>query len=303
VSRGANRGSWRHILGIRGFRDIAGRIAGGQHGRVTRQQLLAAGLDRSRIDRWLADGRLVRVHHAVYAVGHRAPSMYGDYMAAVLACGPGAVLSHRAAAFLLRLLRCATPPPPEVTVPTTNGRRRPGIIIHRVASLPARDWFTLDGIRVTTVPRTLLDLAPATEPEELTRMCHEAWVHHRTRPAHVDAVIARDPGKKGATKLKRAQRADATLGELESGFLALLNGHGLPRPRTNIDLAGDKVDCHWPQHGLTIELHSYRFHASRLAFERDLARRRRSSHVAYSYGDVFERPARTAAEIAALLTA
>jgi hypothetical protein len=267
---------------------------------VTRQQLLAAGLDRSRIDRWLADGRLRRVHDAVYAVGHEAPSMYADYMAAVLACGRGAALSHRAAAFLLRLLRDVTPPPPEVSVPTTNGRRRPGIIIHRVRSLDG-DVFTLRGIRVTNVPRTLLDLAPSTEPDELTRMCHEAWVHHRTTPAHVDACIARNPGKKGAAKLRTALGSDATLSDLESGFLALLKTHGLPAPRTNIDLQGDKVDCHWPQHGLTVELHSYRFHASRQAFERDLARRRRSGHVAYSYGDVFERPAQTAADVAARL--
>jgi hypothetical protein len=272
-----------------------------QHGRITHEQLLDAGVDRSRIKRWVADGRLVRVHLGVFAVGHRAPSMYADYMAAVLACGPGAALSHRATAFLARLLRGTKPPPPEVTVPTMAGRRRPGIIIHRVMELDREDVVEVEGIRTTIVPRTLLDLAPSTDPEQLTRMCHEAWVHHRTRPEHLDACIARNRHKPGAAKLRRAQRADVTLSDLESGFLRLLKAHGLPCPRTNIDRNGDKVDCHWPEHDLTIELHSYRFHASRQAFERDLARRRRSGHVAYSYGDVFERAARTAADVAARL--
>ena len=88
---------------------------------------------------------------------------------------------------------------------------------------------------------------------------------------------------------------------LEDGFLALLDAHDLERPRTNIDVVGDKVDCHWPHHGLSIELLSYRFHATRHAFEADVARRRRSRHVAFTYGDIFERGARTAAEVAQLL--
>jgi hypothetical protein len=241
------------------------------------------------------------VHHAVYAVGHRAPSMYADYMAAVLACGDGAALSHRPAAFLLRLLR-GTPPPPEVTVPTLAQRKRPGIVIHRVRSLDCLDVMNVAGMRTTTVARTLLDLAPILSPEELTRACHEAWVHHRTTPAHVHAAIARNPHKKGAGKLRSAQCADVTLSDLESRFLRLLKNYDLPRPRTNIDRHGDKVDCHWPRQQLTVELHSYRFHASRQAFERDLARRRRSGHVAFSYGDVFERAAQTAAELRARLS-
>jgi len=92
-----------------------------------------------------------------------------------------------------------------------------------------------------------------------------------------------------------------TLSELERGFLKLLRAHGLPRPRTNIDHLGDKVDCHWPQLGLTLELLSYRFHASRAAFEQDVARRRRSNHVAYTYGDVFERAGQTIADLRARL--
>ena len=276
--------------------DTTARLAGRQHGRISWAQLVEAGVDAEQIKRWVRDGRLRAGHHGVYAVGHVASSVDGDYMAAVLACGEGAVLSQRAAAYRLRLLRGA-PPPPEVTVPTTAGRRRPGIVVHRVRALHPLDVSTLDGIPITTVPRILLDLAPRAQPEQLTRMCHEAWVLHGTGPPEIDACIARNPHKKGAAKLRRAQGADVTLSDLESRFLTLLEDHGLPLPRTNIDVRGDKVDCHWPDHGLTVELHSYRHHATRHAFEQDLARRRRSNHVAYSYGDVFERGVQTIADL------
>jgi hypothetical protein len=259
-------------------------------------------VDRNRIGRWLADGRLRRVHHGVYAVGHRAPSLHAGYIAAVLACGPGAVLSHRAAAHLLRLLPGGRPPP-EVTVATTAGRKRPGIVVHRVRVLHVLDVSTLDDIAIATVPRVLLDLAPVLPAEDLARACHEAWVKHRTSPARIDACIARNPQKKGAGRLRRALGSDVTLSALEDGFLMLLREHGLPRPRTNIDVAGDKVDCHWPQLDLTIELLSYRFHGSRMAFESDVARRRRSKHVAFTWGDVFERGPATVAELVRLIEA
>jgi hypothetical protein len=263
---------------------------------VAWRQLVAADIDRHLIQGWIDDGWLHPVHRGVYAVGHRAPSLHADYMAAVLAGGTGAVLSHRAAAHLLRLLR-GEPPPPEVTVPTTAHRRRPGIIIHRVRALPPRDVFVLQDIPVTTVPRTLLDLAPSLPPEELTRACHEAWVHHRTRPDHVEACIARSPTKKGVAKLRRALGSDVTLSDLEDAFVKLVKAHGLPAPRTNIDVRGDKVDCHWPPLGVTVELVTFRFHATRDGFEKDVARRRRNNHIAFSYGDVVDRSTQTIAEL------
>ncbi len=282
---------------MRALFDKTARIAARQHGRITWQQLVAAGVDRRQIQRWVANGLLRPVHRGVYAVGHDAPSLLGDYMAAVLACGTGAVLSNHAQAHVTRL-RPGKPPPPEVTVPTLAGRNRPGIVVHRVKALHLRDVCVVHGIPMTTVPRTLLDLAPALDLAELTRACHEAWIHHRTAPRLVEDCIERNPGKKGAAKLRAALGADATLSALEDGFLALLREHGLPAPRTNVVRHGDKVDCHWPQLDLTVELVSYRFHGSRRAFEADVARRRRSSHLAFSWGDVFERGERTVAELA-----
>jgi hypothetical protein len=285
---------------MRSLFDTACAIAAGQHGLVTRAQLLAAGIDADRIRRWLADGRLHRVHRGVHAVGPRLASVHAGYTGAVLACGDGAHLSHRAAGYLMKVVPARVAPVPEVTVPTTADRSRPGIVVHRVRVLPAEDLREFEGIRVTTVPRILLDLAPGLSLPDLTRACHEAWIRG-TRPHHIRACIERNPHKHGAGRLRIAIGEDVTLSMLEDLFLELLRRHGLPRPRTNIDGRGDKVDCHWPQLGLTIELLSYRFHGSRRAFEADVARRRRSNHVAFTYGDVVERAPQTARELNRLL--
>ncbi|MDP2712906.1 MAG: hypothetical protein Q8O56_16980 [Solirubrobacteraceae bacterium] len=273
------------------------RKADAQRGRITVGQLLELGVDRDRIKRWAADGRLRREHTGVYTLGHRDPSPEGVYLSAVLAAGSGARVSHRAAVYLLGG-RTGTAPRPEVTVPTTTHRRRPGIVIHRVRALPELDVAALDGIPITTLPRALLDIAPSTSARQLARACHEAWVRHEMTGQQVEACIARNPHKPGAAKLRRALGSDVTLSFLEDAFVDLLDAHALPRPRTNVDRHGDKVDCHWRELGLTVELLSYRFHASRQAFEQDIARRRRSNHLAYTYGDVVERGARTAAELA-----
>jgi len=275
------------------------RIAGRQHGRITVRQLLDAGVDRDRIKRWVADGRLRREHHGVYALGNPGTSAAGVYLSAALAAGSGAVVSHLAAAHLLRVVRGAMPPP-EVTIDVAAGRRRPGIVIHR-SRLPVLDVSDLDGVPITILPRVLLDLAPRLKAPALARACHESWVRHETIPSQIEACIARNPRKPGVDRLRRALGVDVTLSVLEDGFLELLRDHGLPRPRTNVDHGGDKVDCHWPASGITVELLSFRFHGSRHAFEADVARRRRSNHLAYTYGDVFEHRSRTAAELASVL--
>ena len=138
---------------------------------------------------------------------------------------------------------------------------------------------------MTTVPRTLLYRAPKLSSAQLVRACHEAWVRRRVTPRHIEACIARNPTKPGPAQLLAALGSDATLSDLEDGFLELLRKNGLPLRRTNVDRWGDKVDCYWPQIGLTVELLSYPFHASRRAFEADVARRRRSNHIAFTWGD------------------
>ncbi len=287
------------MLYMRAQANSLAQIARRQHGCVTREQLQGAGIDRSRITRWIADGRLHRLHRGVYAVGHRPPSVLCDYMAAVLASGPGARLSHLPVAYMMTTIT-GGPPPPEVTIPARAARVRPGITLHR-SRLHPLDVAELDGIPITILPRVLLDLASRLTRNELGRACHQAWVRHGTTPPQVEACIARNPHKPGAAKLRRALGSDITLSDLEDGFLELAARYRLPRPRTNIDHRGDKVDCRWPDLDLTVELLSYRYHGSRYAFETDVARRRRSTHHAFTYGDVFDRPAQTAAEVGDLL--
>src|ERR671914_767712 len=147
--------------GMRGQRNAGGvdalipELAGRQHGVVSREQLLALGLGEDAIDRMIRAGRLIRLHRSVYAVGHRNGSRQTAWMAAVLAGGEEAALGHRPAGALWGL--CRSEGRPEVIVPAQRRPRR-GIVFHR-AELPEEERTVLDGIPVTTVPRTILDLA------------------------------------------------------------------------------------------------------------------------------------------------
>ncbi len=279
-------------------------MASAAHGLVTHQQMVAAGVTLGEI-RWrLQTGALLREHRGVYRVGHRAPSVEARYLAAVLACGEEAVLSGRAAAYLWGLLR-GSAPPAEVTAPTQ--RRVKGVRTRRVQQA-MRESTVWRGIPITTVARTLVDLAAAVDETELARACHEAGVRHHTTPRDVEAVLARCPSAKGAATLRAVLSGEVrvTLSELERRFLRRLRSAELPLPQTN-RLAGSKrVDCRWTGLKLTVELDSYRFHNSRHAWEQDHrrereARARGDEFRRYTYGDVFEHPRLMMAELGALL--
>ena len=160
--------------------EISARISSAAHGVVTREQLLKAGISRGGIERRIQRGSLLPVHRGVYRVGHMAPSREARYLAAVLACGDGALLAGRAAAHLWKLIK-GSPPRPEVLAPTA--RRIAGVIVHRArrgggngGSAGASDAGRCLGIPVTTVPRTLVDLASSLPEPALARVCHEADV-------------------------------------------------------------------------------------------------------------------------------
>jgi len=191
----------------------------------------SAGVTRQEIASRLQSGGLLRVHRGVYRVGHRAPSLDATYLAAVLAAGEGTLLSGRAAAHLFVLTK-STAPPPEVIARTQ--RRIEGVTTHRSHSLNARDATTFRGIPVTTVPRTLADLAGELSPDALARACHEAGVRYGTTPKAVEAVLARRPSTPGAKKLRRVLHGDVhvTLSTLEARFLELLSENGLAPPIT-----------------------------------------------------------------------
>ncbi|MFN8175844.1 MAG: hypothetical protein U0T02_12330 [Solirubrobacteraceae bacterium] len=281
------------------------RMATHAHGLVTRAQLVGAGLSFSEIDHRLATGALLREHRGVNRVGHRAPSRESRYLAAVLAAGDGALLCGRAAGHLLGLVG-GSPPEPEVIART--GRSVPGVEVHRHRSgspLPRTTWL---GIPVTTVPRTLLDLAGTLPPDDLARACHEAGIRHGTTPTHVEAVMALRPRSPGAGALRRVLGGDeaVVLSELEAGFRERLAAAGLPLPVMNRPAGGRRVDCRWPGHRLTVEVDGYRFHRSRHAWERDRLREREAyargdEFRRYTYGDVLEHPQRMLTELHALL--
>jgi hypothetical protein len=284
---------------------VIAEIARRQHGVATRAQLLRVGVTPQEVRRRVRSGALLREHPGVYRVGHRAPSVEARYLAAVLACGEGALLSGRAAAHLFGLLK-GQAPPPEVTAPSK--RRVKGVKVRR-GLIDRRDRTTRRGIPTTAVPRTLTDLAAYLSLDDLARACHEAGVRYRTTPAHVANALDRRPRCPGAAKLRLVLNGDArvTLSALERRFLEVLHEHGLPLPQTNRPAGGHHVDCRWPERRLTVELDSYRFHHSRHAWEQDRrrdreARARGDDLRRYTWADVFEKPAQMLAELGAALS-
>jgi hypothetical protein len=259
-------------------------LGGAAHGNVTWAEMVDVGISEAAIKRRVRRGSLIPQHRGVYRLGHAAPSVDATYMAAVLACGESAALSGRAAGYLLVLLK-GQPPPPEVTTPTE--RRIDGITTRRCRGFGRRDVICVRRIRVTSVPRTLVDLARLLTASELARACHEAGVRYRTTPTAVETVLARRPMSPGAGTLRAVMRGDVhvSLSELEHLFLEMLRRLGLPLPQTNRVAGGRRVDCRWPEYRLTVELDSYRFHNSRYAWEQD----RRREREARARGDVFRR--------------
>jgi hypothetical protein len=224
-------------------------IAKGQHGLVTREQLAAAGIDKSAVNRRVRAGRLHRLHRGVYAVGHRSLSWRGLWLAAVLAVGDGAVLSHVSAVALWQFLR-PIPGPIQVTVHGDGGRKkRRGIVIHRSRILTPRDMTRRHGIAVTTPARTIEDIRREVAPYLFRRALRQAEL-----AGH------------GVPHLARIKR---TRSDLELLFLALCDDHGLPCPLVNHRVYGRRVDFFWPEQRLVVETDSWDYHRGSVAFEDD----------------------------------
>lgn len=249
------------------------RLAARQHGVVSRTQLIALGFAEATIDRWVRQGRLIRIHRGVYAVGHDRLRREGRWLAAVLTYGDGAVLSHRSAAAHWDLLSTSASRI-DVTVPSP---RRPvardGLRVHRARLHPA-DRSLRERIPVTSPSRTLLDLADVALPSQL-RSAYEASLRlglfdlRAMRP-----LLDRSPGRRGLKALGEllAEGEDEPpdlRSELERDFLDLIRAAELPIPSTNVVVEGLLVDAYWPAHGLVVELDSYGYHRSRSQFERD----------------------------------
>ena len=244
-----------------------------QHGVVARRQLIALGLGRRAIAHRLECGRLHLIHRGVYAVGHRVLSVRGRWMAAVLACREGAVLSHQSAAALWSIGGTARTRI-DVTAPR-DLRPRPGLHPHR-AVLPADEITVLDGIPTTTPARTLLDLAAVVPRRTLERALDEAEILRLPGP---HTLLDRYPGRRGAANLRTllitSRSPTPTRTELEDRFLTFVDDHGLPRPATNCVVDIYEVDAVWRDARLIVELDGFATHGTRRGFERDRARDRR----------------------------
>ena len=220
------------------------------------------------IDARVKTGYLHPIHRGVYSVGHRALGYRGRWMAAILAGGQGAVASHKTAAAIWDLRKMDSGRI-DVTAPATR-HRIPGITLHRSRSLHPEETTTHDGFPVTTVERTLVDLAGTLTYAELERAFEQAL-----RTQRLDMRKLRlTPGRKGMRNLRAivAAHAPATLdtrSELERRFLAFLNKHHLPQPSVNVQLANYEVDAYWPHHALIVELDGYDSHGGLQAFEND----------------------------------
>ena len=255
--------------------NFLGELARRQWGVVTREQLAAAGVGNSGISDWVRYGRLHRLHRGIYAYGHDRLRIEGRWLAAVLACGPGAALSHRSGARLWEMRQSSTGLI-DVTVPSRNGRiRRTGIRVHRSGRLAPEEVTAARGIPVTTVARTLLDLADVLDPQALRRAITEAEYRNRFDLTTLNAVVENNPGRRGA-KLMRAVNAAGhrTRSPLEDRFLAFIARWGVEEPESNVWLEGYEVDFLWRKVGLVVEMDGGAEHGTRAAVSRDRRRDR-----------------------------
>jgi predicted transcriptional regulator of viral defense system len=251
------------------------KLATAQHGVVSVGQLRALGLDRSAVRRRVLAGHLHPLHRGVYAMGHRALSVCGTYLAAVLAAGPGAVLSHRAAGHLWGLRAGAA----GVTVTIPRHRAGPrNVKVHQSRVLGGADVTEREGIPVTTVARTLLDLAGVVSARDLARAVDTAERHELFDLTAMEGVLSRARGRRGAAALRRAIAAwqpRHTRSELEDRFAELMARSPLPPPDLNVLLDGQQsqheIDAFWPSQGLVVQLDGFAFHRTRRDRERDAA--------------------------------
>ncbi|HET8862226.1 MAG TPA: type IV toxin-antitoxin system AbiEi family antitoxin domain-containing protein [Solirubrobacterales bacterium] len=266
---------------------LIAELARRQHGAISSQQLREAGLTRTAVLERCQSGRLHRLHRGVYAVGHTAPNDERRWMAAVLALGDGAALSHRSAATLWELLP-SREGPVDVSLTSRNGRRRRrGIRVHRPESLEPPEIIRHRAIPVTSPARTLADLKSAVPPHALRRATRQADFLGLPTGPDVDL--------------------DKTRSELERRFLWLCRRQHLPMPAVNLRIADLTVDFCWVERRLIVETDGYSSHRGRTAFEDDRARDLKLRALGYevlrlSYHQVFDEPNQVVAVLRSALT-
>ena len=286
------------------------KLAARQHGNVTAQQLRDHGHSRMQIAQKVAEGWLIPRHTGVFAVGHVPRTRESIWAAAVLAVGSYSVLSHRSAAAHWGIVRGAVPL--EVTVPTYAGiSHRDGIRVHR-AALPEEHFEVRDRIRITSLARTVLDIAAVQPQRALDRVVEQAQVLHHLDPVLLAAEVECRRGYRGNGKVRRmlvgAIDPAAVRSVLELRFLELCQSHGIPRPLVNEQVGEWRPDFLWPEHRLVVETDSAAFHSSLAARRRDPLKDEALAALGFivlrlRWRDVVETPAATAARVRAALAA
>jgi very-short-patch-repair endonuclease len=290
------------------------RLAEEQHGVVGRGQLVDVGLSERSVEHRLAVGRLHPVARGVYAVGHGRISQQGKWMAAVLASGPGTVLSHRSAAVLWGIRDSASG---LVDVTVSNRSTSSKLIRRHLAALPGDEVTVCEGIPVTTVPRTIFDLASGASIDRIESAIRQAEYRRLYDRLSLVDMVDRYPGRRGVRRLRtalaRIERLPAgrTRSRLEERFLPFLRRHGLPRPRLNDwIMVGEErfqVDCHWVGTAQVVELDSWEAHGTRSAFRDDRTRDRILRTAGYdvtriSWAQLDDEPEAVAADLRKLLS-
>ncbi|MBV9603833.1 MAG: DUF559 domain-containing protein [Solirubrobacterales bacterium] len=261
-------------------------LALGQHAVFGLDQVCALGLGAAAVRLRCATGRLHRIHRGVYSlVPRELLSREGLYMAAVLACGPGAVLSCRSAA-RLHGLRNYGYHRIEVTIPGRSTRTHSGVAVHRSTTLTAADVAVVNAIPTTTVPRTLFDLAELLTPRQLERAFDQADIMHTLDLNEINDQLNRNPTRPAAKAIRHLLRthhigSTPTDNEFEDAFLALTRSLNLPDPTAQFYIdPGDgdepiRVDFAWPAQRIAVETDGHQTHRTRMAFETDRRRDQR----------------------------
>jgi hypothetical protein len=280
------------------------RIAERQFGVLTWEQLLASGLSKSAISRWVSSGRLHRIHPRVYAVGHRALSEMGRLAAALLYAGPGAALSHETGAWWLEISKRR---PTQLAVSAPSRRRSlPNIRVHHPRHLE-RVWHR--GLPVTPPGRTLLDFAASAPRADVRRALAEAFYLRLVTVEAVEAVLGR--GHPGSAALREALVAHTpelarTRSLLEQRFLELCERYAIPMPEVNVRIEGMRPDAVWRRQRVVVELDSRLAHGQAARVEEDRRRELKLRAAGwqvlrYSWQLITREPQRVAADLFAAL--
>jgi Transcriptional regulator, AbiEi antitoxin/Protein of unknown function (DUF559) len=285
-----------------------------QHGLITLSQLQFLGLGRSGVSRRVRSGRLYRIHRGVYAVGRPHLTQRGHWMAAVLACGPRAALSHRSAA-ALHAIRPDNRAKTDVTLPSPSARSRATIDVHTSLTLGSRDVTTVDGIPCTTVARTLVDLGDVVSRREVERAVDQAETLRVFDGKAVHEALERAGPRRGPGVLRSVlesyEEPTLTRRQLEERFLALCRSASLPSPAVNAWITLDdgvayQADFLWRSHKLIAETDGRDVHTTRKAFEHDRLRDQRLTLagftvVRFTWRQVADEPHRVSEALKSLL--